>query len=321
MAGAHFLPGLSDAGQAYPAMCVKLLPAGLLGLMIAAMFAATMSSLSSDYNVCASVLTVDVYRRFFRANASQQELVFVGRLMTLAVGGVSLSLAFLFAHGGGEDQFRTMVKLFSIATAPVAVPMIAGLLSRHATNVGALAGFLAGITVGLTMFLMCPDPLLIAGSTWKLETVLLWSTTLTTLAVMIVASALHTVVGNSRRAAAEAFMHRLATPIGETPADLPEGIPADEPGYSFSPFRIVGTCVTVIGLMLLLAAPFSGNREAVIINAVVGGLMTAGGLGVMRRTGAEVRGRAIPSDPTPGQEAAGLPLEHSPNPKKANVRR
>ncbi|MDQ1256521.1 MAG: solute:Na+ symporter, family, partial [Candidatus Hydrogenedentes bacterium] len=66
LAAPQFLPQLADAGDVYPALCTTLLPAGMLGLVIAAMFAATMSTLSGDYNVCASVLTNDVYRRLIR---------------------------------------------------------------------------------------------------------------------------------------------------------------------------------------------------------------------------------------------------------------
>ena len=74
--------------------------------------------LSSDYNVCASVLTNDVYRRYVHPDASQKRLVFVGRVMTLLIGLVALGVAMLMSGIGGEGLFRTMVKLFSIATAP-----------------------------------------------------------------------------------------------------------------------------------------------------------------------------------------------------------
>ena len=134
MAATQFLPGLADAGDVYPLLCAKLLPVGMLGLVIAAMFSATMSMLSSDYNVCASVLTNDVYRRLIRPKASQGELVTVGRLTTAVVGLVALGTAFLMSRGTGEDLFRTMVTLFSIATAPVAVPMLLGILTKRVTK-------------------------------------------------------------------------------------------------------------------------------------------------------------------------------------------
>ena len=59
----------------------------MLGLIIAAMFSATMGNLSSHFNVRASVLTNDVYRRLFRPHAGEKELVTAGRAMTVVVGG------------------------------------------------------------------------------------------------------------------------------------------------------------------------------------------------------------------------------------------
>jgi hypothetical protein len=56
----------------YAALSLQFLPVGLMGLMIAAMFSATMSTLSGDYNVMASVITEDIYRRLFDKDASQK---------------------------------------------------------------------------------------------------------------------------------------------------------------------------------------------------------------------------------------------------------
>ncbi|MBI4578320.1 MAG: sodium transporter, partial [Planctomycetes bacterium] len=113
MAARSFLGDLSDEAQVYPLMCAKLLPAGMFGLVIAAMFSATMSMLSGDYNVVASVLTNDVYRRLLRPSAAGRELVLVGRIMTLVVGLLSLGIVFVLLGGKGEKQFQNMVTLFS----------------------------------------------------------------------------------------------------------------------------------------------------------------------------------------------------------------
>ena len=51
--------------------------------------------------------------------------------MTLLIGVISLGTALLIGDVGGEGLFRSMIKLFSVATAPVAIPMITGLLSRR----------------------------------------------------------------------------------------------------------------------------------------------------------------------------------------------
>src|SRR5678816_1821392 len=76
----------------YAALSLKFLPAGLMGLMIAAMFSATMSTLSGDYNVMASVITEDIYRRLFDKEATQRRLIIVGRVATLLVGALTITI-------------------------------------------------------------------------------------------------------------------------------------------------------------------------------------------------------------------------------------
>jgi len=250
MAARHFLVGVEDANEVYPMLCKALLPAGMLGLIIAAMFSATMSMLSSDYNVCASVLTNDVYRRYIKPNASQTQLVWVGRLMTLVVGLTAMAVAFLMLGIGGDDLFRSMVTLFSVATAPVALPMIAGLLSRRISNNGALLGCLTGVLVGLLVLKLAPNETTWWGVAVKQENIILWATTFTTLIMMTIGSLL---LPKSARevASVEDFHTRLKTPIGQLPDDIPPS--ASE---VFSPFGIVGVCTAIIGVMMLVVLPW-----------------------------------------------------------------
>jgi hypothetical protein len=72
--------------------------------------------------------------------------------MTLLIGIFALWVAFMLSRGSGEQLFRNMVTLFSIATAPVAVPMLLGLVSRKVTNLSAIVGFVCGLAAGLTIF-------------------------------------------------------------------------------------------------------------------------------------------------------------------------
>jgi len=264
IAGRHFLVDipLEMDKEVYPRLCMELLPAGVLGLVIAAMFAATMSTLSGDYNVCAGVLTNDVYRRLCRRSASEKELVTVGRLMTLLVGGVALGLALLMSSLNGEDLFKTMVKLFAIVTAPVGVPMLLGLLSRRVTTLAAFWGWLLGILVGLGLFVWCPKNLVLrwgaaAGDELsslilEKEVVIFAATLLVSLLVTVVLTHLVPMAAEEKQRVA-AFHRRLATPIGELDEDRTEGSTA------FSPFGIVGVCVLCIGLMLLGILPWVGG--------------------------------------------------------------
>jgi len=264
MAARHFLTGVTDANEVYPMLCKHLLPAGMLGLIIAAMFSATMSMLSSDYNVAASVLTNDLYRRYVNPAASQKHLVWIGRLMTLVVGLVALGVAFLMIGIGGDDLFRSMVKLFSVATAPVALPMIAGLLSKRISNGGALLGCLAGVLAGVGVLLLARDEASWWGVAVKKENLIVWVTTFTTLIVMVAGSLL---LPRPRREAerVEAFHRRLETPVGQLPEDIqPTG------GKVVSPFGIVGVSTAIIGAMMLVVLPWVREGLAFEMAAGVG---------------------------------------------------
>jgi SSS family transporter len=269
IAARQFIPELEDAGQIYPLLCTQLLPAGMLGLAVAAMFAATMSTLSSDYNVCAGVLTNDVYRRLVRPDASQKELVLVGRIMTLVIGVIALLTAFLLSQGAAEGLFPIMVTLFGLATAPVAIPMLLGLVSRRFANSSAVLGCLVGLAVGLAIFLFLPaEGLTVAALTLKKESVLILSTSIVTLAVMMVTSAILP-ASASAQARIDAFLRRVGTPIG----DLPEDADSASAEGAFSPFGVVGISVALIGLLMLCVTPMIDGRMQMALAGVIGLLL------------------------------------------------
>ena len=282
IAARQFIPALADAGDVYPTLCANLLPAGMLGLAMAAMFSATMSTLSGDYNVCASVLTNDVYRRLIRKHASERELVFVGRAMTLFIGVIGLLTAFLMSRGKAEDLFRIMVTLFGIATAPVAVPMLLGLISKKASNAAAIVGFLCGISVGIGLFFLSrvKTDVAFAGIAWlpkaedlvfwgfalKMEIVMFMSTAFVTLVAMFITSLLARVTDEARERI-EAFHVRLETPIGDLPEDIAT---VRQAGYIMSPFYVVGMCVLAIGVLMLAVLPWIHEAMAFGLDAALG---------------------------------------------------
>ena len=293
IAATRFIPELSDAGKIYPMLCTQLLSGGMLGLAVAAMFAATMSTLSGDYNVCASVLTNDVYKRLIRPHASERELVRVGRLMTLLIGLVGLATATLMARGKAENLFRYMVTLFGVATAPAAVPMLLGLVSRRYNNAGAVAGFLLGIGTGLGLFALSQygetvtvlgmtwvpenEELVIAGLALKMEIVLFLSTALVTYAVMEAARILFPASVEEQRRA-DSFLARMAAPIGSLPEDAHEV----SGNAMMSPFRVVGVCIVAIGVMMLALLPWMAFGTALAINSAIGVLLLVVGAALCR---------------------------------------
>ena len=141
------IPDLADPEMAYVSVCLKLLPEGIMGLMMAAMFAATMSTLSAEYNVTASVMTRDIYQRIFRKNADSQELLWTGRAMTTLIGFlVTIGALFVGNFGGAFEANKLFTGLFAI---PMAIPLILGILLRKPNPLGAWAVVMGGVLVGL----------------------------------------------------------------------------------------------------------------------------------------------------------------------------
>ena len=82
---------------AYPAMLTKL-PSGLLGLLLASLAAAFMSTIASHLNWGSSYVVNDFYRRFFDQTASEKKLVFLGRLTTVILMVFSCLIALLLSN-------------------------------------------------------------------------------------------------------------------------------------------------------------------------------------------------------------------------------
>jgi len=76
---------ISDPDQAFPILIKNLLPTGLIGLMLAALFGATMSTLDSLLNSAATIFTIDIYRPFFNKEADGKKIVSVGKITTVVL--------------------------------------------------------------------------------------------------------------------------------------------------------------------------------------------------------------------------------------------
>src|SRR5215216_1268646 len=87
-------PRLIGHDMAYPAM-LKFLPAGFLGLMVAGLLAAYVSTISTHLNWGTSYLVHDFYRRFMRPGADERHYILVGRLVTGGLMVIAASLTFV----------------------------------------------------------------------------------------------------------------------------------------------------------------------------------------------------------------------------------
>jgi solute:Na+ symporter, SSS family len=265
----------------YAALSLKFLPAGLMGLMVAAMFSATMSTLSGDYNVMASVITEDIYRRLFDKEASQKRLVLVGRLSTLVIGALTIIIGISLIASARKGLFEVMVTVFGLFVGPMLIPMLAGLLIRRLTWRGAAAGIGTGFVCGLSLYLY--KTLVLAGQPgvdpnwlrYDFETISILINFSVTILAMLLTTALEKVTVQDK-AKIDEFFTRLSTPID------PEKTHAKVTGEIFSPFYIIGWITIGTGLLLLIASVVQPGGLGRIVNIGSGLVLCLLGYGLYR---------------------------------------
>ncbi len=135
--------------QVFPTMVVSLLPAGLRGLVVAGLLAALMSSLSSLFNSTATLFTVDVYEKF-RPNASEQQIVNVGRLATgvvIVLGLIWIPIMPAVSEGG---LYQYLQNVQSYLAPPITAVFLLGLFNQRINARGAVWGMGLGFVLGMT---------------------------------------------------------------------------------------------------------------------------------------------------------------------------
>src|SRR5690606_9924308 len=132
----------------YVVFCIRYLPIGAMGVIIAAMLSATMSSISTTFNVYAAVISEDIIGQLFMKNASARTMLLVGRIVTLIEGGIVICLALLMSsHPGGV--FQLMLQFSGIVIIPAGIPIFFGLIYKKTPQWAAIASYLTGLALGV----------------------------------------------------------------------------------------------------------------------------------------------------------------------------
>ncbi|MGH9335113.1 MAG: sodium:solute symporter family transporter, partial [Vicinamibacteria bacterium] len=138
---------LAQPDQALPTLVGALLPAGLRGIVVAGLLAALMSSLSSVFNSCSTLITWDVYKEF-RPQASDRHLVWVGQISTVFL--VVLALLWIPLMGAISEQIYTYLQsVQAYISPPIAAVFLLGILWRRVNARGAMAALLTGFVLGM----------------------------------------------------------------------------------------------------------------------------------------------------------------------------
>ena len=133
-----------------PLLLVRLLPSGILGLVIGAFLAGVLSNLDSYVNAASTMLVHDFYRPWIRPQAEDAQCLRVGRCLVpvLLMAGVAVSYPVKQGFGSVFEAFQTFL---SFIQGPLLALLLLGMLSRRANSTGALMGMVAGVLVAVLL--------------------------------------------------------------------------------------------------------------------------------------------------------------------------
>lgn len=162
----------------FPYFIVDGLPTGISGLLVAAIFAAAMSTLSTSLNGAATLTLTDYYRRFIRPDASDRESMVVLYISTMAWGVIGTTTAIAMMEV--QSILDAWWQLAGIFSGGMLGLFLLGMISRKAGNAAAVIGVLLGVSVILWMTLsrttIWPEELAMVASPFNNYLVIVFGT-------------------------------------------------------------------------------------------------------------------------------------------------
>lgn len=153
MDGAHHIFAQADGGvaydKAYPWLIAKFIPVGLKGLVVAALSAAIVSSLASMLNSTSTIFTMDIYKPYINKNATNKQLVRVGRLTVLVALIIATSVANTL--GSIPQMFQYIQEYTGLVSPGILAVFLMGLFWKKTSVKGAIVGVLSSIPVALAL--------------------------------------------------------------------------------------------------------------------------------------------------------------------------
>ncbi|NDV63419.1 transporter [Puniceicoccales bacterium CK1056] len=125
---------------------LELMPAGMLGLLLCALFAATISSMDSGLNRNAGIIVKNFYNPVFRPDASGKELLVAGKIASALFGVLIICSALMISQIQQYDLFEIMVLFGALIAIPYAMPLVWGIFFKGAPRWAAWSSLIVGLT-------------------------------------------------------------------------------------------------------------------------------------------------------------------------------
>ena len=280
--------GISKPAEAaYAIASIKLLPVGLIGLIVVAILTATMSTMDTGLNTNVAILVKDIYpkllRRFKWKPKSESELLRYGRLYTWLMGVFILLLALYLAQQKGKGIFEIMLDVGALLMSPIQIPLMWGLFIRRTPSWAALLSIGCAFTVSLMAFLNVPL------STFGFSLEATWTFQAKFFGVLAAGSFGFLISipfappkGSEHRNMVDQFITTMKTPI-DFDAEIGQG-------NDLAQLRVIGwfgaAIAIFIALMLIIPNPVDGRLAITVLALIIGGvsaLMIKAGSKQLRR--------------------------------------
>ncbi|UOE82765.1 Na+:solute symporter [Vibrio splendidus] len=273
---AHYPDAGSKAGDfAYLYFVEQYMPAGMVGLLIAAMFAATMSSMDSGLNRNSGIFVINFYQPILRPNATEKELMVVSKLMS-SVFGVAIILIALFINSlKGLSLFDTMMYVGALIGFPMTIPAFCGFFIKKTPDwagwgtlvVGAIVSYIVGFVITAEMLQNWFNLEPLTGREWsdlKVAVGLIAHLTFTA-GFFILSTLFYKPLEASRQKDVDTFFNNLATPlVSESTA---------QKKLDNKQRHMLGSLIAVSGVavmaMFALPNPFWGRMMFVLCGGIV----------------------------------------------------
>jgi SSS family solute:Na+ symporter len=136
-------PGLDNSDKAYMTMVTSYFPTGLIGLIIAVLIAALVSTVDSGLNSMSTVFTLDFYCKKLRPEAQRKETILVGRIVTILTAFIAFFVSWSMSFAG-KNLFDLFQCLISFLAPPISAVFLLGILWKRATPKAAFTTLIVG---------------------------------------------------------------------------------------------------------------------------------------------------------------------------------
>jgi len=148
------LQGL-ETEDAYMMLIQKVMPGGLIGLVLAGMISATSSKANTTINMAATVFAQDIYKNLLNPSATEKNVIWIARLFTLLFGVLTILIAMWIPSAGGIVE--VVLSTASIAGGALFAPIIWTLFSKRQTGFSVVTVTVASLVINLFFKVLAPS--------------------------------------------------------------------------------------------------------------------------------------------------------------------